>query len=66
MDAVLQMFSAFMLEHIYMAVPIAFLAGVISAFSPCVLTTIPLVIGYMGNSKISDRKKVYYILWYLL
>lgn len=57
MDVVLQMFSGFMLEHIYMAVPIAFLAGVISAFSPCVLTTIPLVIGYMGNSKISDRKK---------
>lgn len=57
MDAILQIVSSFMLEHLYMAVPIAFVAGVISAFSPCVLTTIPLVIGYMGNSKINDKRK---------
>lgn len=43
--------------NLLIALPIAFLAGLISSFGPCILTTLPLVVGYMGNSEIHDRKK---------
>lgn len=56
MDIISQ-FSQFMISNIYLAIPVAFAAGVISAFSPCILTTLPLVIGYMGNSKIQNKKR---------
>lgn len=35
----------------------AFVAGVISAFSPCVLAAIPLVIGYVGGYSEGDTRK---------
>ncbi len=56
MDIISQ-FSEFMISNIYLAIPVAFAAGIISAFSPCILTTLPLVIGYMGNSKIQNKKR---------
>ena len=36
-----------------------FLAGVISSASPCVLATIPLVIGFVGGYADGDRKKAF-------
>lgn len=55
--SLLEQFSLFMINNIYLAVPVAFLAGVVSSFSPCILTTLPLVAGYMGNSGVKDRKR---------
>lgn len=54
---ILSQFSQFMISNIYLAIPVAFAAGVISAFSPCILTTLPLVLGYMGNSRIQNKKR---------
>jgi len=36
-----------------------FLAGVISSASPCVLATIPLVVGFVGGYSDGDRKKAF-------
>lgn len=36
-----------------------FLAGVISSASPCVLTTIPLVVGFVGGYADGDRRKAF-------
>jgi cytochrome c-type biogenesis protein len=37
----------------------AFLGGLLSAANPCVLATIPLVIGYVGGYSGGDRKKAF-------
>jgi cytochrome c biogenesis protein CcdA len=50
------------IEHIVAVYPViafgaVFLAGVLSSASPCVLATIPLVVGYVGGYADGDRKK---------
>jgi len=52
------------IEQIITAYPLlafgaVFLAGVISSASPCVLATIPLVIGFVGGYADGDRKKAF-------
>jgi cytochrome c-type biogenesis protein len=52
------------IEQIVAAFPLlafgaVFLAGVISSASPCVLATIPLVIGFVGGYADGDRKKAF-------
>lgn len=44
-------------SNLALALPIAFAAGLISSFGPCILTTLPLAVGYMGSSDINDRGK---------
>lgn len=43
--------------NLLMALPIAFIAGFISSLGPCILTTLPLAVGYMGSSEIHDRRR---------
>jgi len=51
----------------WLAFPAAFLAGVVSSASPCVLAMIPLVIGYVGGyAEGSQRKAVQYSLVFVL
>lgn len=50
------------IEHIVAAYPAiafgaVFVAGVISSASPCVLATIPLVVGYVGGYADGDRRR---------
>ncbi len=52
------------IEQIVAAYPLiafgaVFVAGVISSASPCVLATIPLVVGYVGGYADGDRKKAF-------
>jgi len=52
------------IEQIVAAYPIiafgaVFLAGIISSASPCVLATIPLVVGYVGGYADGDRKRAF-------
>jgi cytochrome c-type biogenesis protein len=52
------------IEQIVAAYPLiafgaVFLAGVLSSASPCVLATIPLVIGFVGGYADGDRKKAF-------
>ena len=53
------------IEQIVAAYPViafgaVFLAGIISSASPCVLATIPLVVGYVGGYADGDRKKAFF------
>ena len=52
------------IEQIVAAYPLlafgaVFLAGVLSSASPCVLATIPLVVGFVGGYADGDRKKAF-------
>ncbi len=53
------------IEQIIAAYPLiafgaVFLAGIISSASPCVLATIPLVVGYVGGYADGDRKRAFF------
>jgi len=52
-------FSAFLSNNIWLAVMTAFVAGIVSSFSPCVLSTIPLIVGYVGGYARKDQKLAY-------
>lgn len=52
-------FSSFLSNNIWFAIITAFLAGIVSSFSPCILSTIPLIIGYVGGYAKKDSKLAY-------
>ena len=49
-----------------LAFPLALLAGLASAFSPCVLASVPLVVGYVGGYADDRRRAVRYTLIFCL
>lgn len=50
MTEILEQFSRLMLDNAWFAPLLALLAGVITAFTPCCLSSVPLVIGYVGGT----------------
>lgn len=57
MTALLESISKLMLENFWIAPLLALLAGVLTSFTPCSLSSIPLVIGYVGGTGTPDTKK---------
>ena len=57
MTALLESISKLMLENFWVAPLLALLAGVLTSFTPCSLSSIPLVIGYVGGTGARDTKK---------
>ncbi len=61
MDAIingwLEPFSAAILENAWLAPLLALFAGVLTSFSPCCLSSVPLVIGYVGGVGGHDTKR---------
>ncbi len=49
-----------------LAFPLALLAGLASAFSPCVLASVPLVVGYVGGYADDRRRSLRYALLFCL
>lgn len=49
-------FGSLLSNNIWLALIMSFVAGIISSFSPCVLSTIPLVIGYVGGYAQNDKR----------
>jgi len=45
--------------NLWLAPLLALLAGVLTAFTPCALSTVPLVIGYVGGTGQKDTKKAF-------
>lgn len=56
MGELLNNFGNIISNNIWLALFMALVAGVVSSFSPCVLSTIPLVIGYVGGYANKDKK----------
>ena len=56
-DQWLQSLSRLITESFWLAPLIAVLAGVLTYFTPCSLSTIPLVMGYVGGTKQRDTKR---------
>ncbi len=57
MDIFLDSLALLILESSWIAPLIAFLAGILTSFTPCSLSSIPLVIGYVGGTQVHDTKK---------
>jgi len=57
MNSILANMSNIITNNVWIAPLIAFLAGILTSFSPCSLSSIPLVIGYVGGYKSEDTHK---------
>lgn len=55
----LEMMAQVIKENVWLAPVLCLLAGVITSFTPCSLSTIPSVIAYVGASSGSDTKKAF-------
>jgi cytochrome c biogenesis protein CcdA len=67
METLLDHLSQSLSENPFLAYIGVFLGGIISSSSPCVLATIPLVIGYVGGySEGNRRKAILYSLVFIL
>ncbi len=50
-------FQQVLSHNVWLSFLLALLAGVISSFSPCVLSAVPLIIGYVGGYAGNDKRK---------
>ena len=67
METLLQQLSQSIAENPFFAYIGVFIGGVLSSSSPCVLATIPLVIGYVSGYSEGDRRKAFlYSLTFIL
>ncbi len=56
MNQLLETLSALITEQFWLAPLLALLAGVVASFLPCSLSSIPLIIGYVGGTEQRDPK----------
>jgi len=67
METFLNYLSQSLSENPFLAYLGVFIGGILSSSSPCVLATIPLVIGYVGGYSEGDRRKAFlYSLTFIL
>lgn len=59
MDEILETLSHLIQNNFWLAPVISLIAGLLTAFTPCSLSSIPLVIGYVGGTGIQDTKKAF-------
>jgi cytochrome c-type biogenesis protein len=59
MDAWLNQIAKAIAEDFWIAPMLALFAGVLTSFSPCSLSGVPLVIGYVGGSGSRETKKAF-------
>ena len=56
MDSLIHNISHIIESNLYLAPILALLGGILTSLSPCCLSTIPLIIGYVGKDN-NDTKK---------
>lgn len=61
MDALLEQLSALIKESFWLAPLLALLAGILTSITPCALSSIPLIVGYVGGTGQKDTKKAFRI-----
>lgn len=59
MTSILDSFSVLIRSNAWFAPILAFIAGMLTSFTPCSLTTIPLVIGFVGGTGERDTKRAF-------
>lgn len=59
MDAWLNQIAQTIAKDFWLAPLLALFAGVLTSFTPCSLSSVPLVIGYVGGSGSRDAKKAF-------
>ena len=57
----LESISATISANIWLAPFLALLAGILTSVTPCALTSVPLVIGYVGGAGQKDTKKAFWL-----
>ena len=57
MENLFEQFGTLLTQNIWVAILVALLAGIVSPFTPCALSSIPLIIGYVGGYNETDKKK---------
>lgn len=55
----LEMLSSLISQNMWIAPVIALLAGVLTSITPCALSSVPLVIGYVGGTGNNDAKRAF-------
>ena len=55
----LEQLSALIKESLWLAPLLALAAGILTSFTPCALSSIPLIIGYMGGTGEKDTKRAF-------
>ena len=60
MDELLNRFSTLIRNNFYLAPVMAFAGGVLTSFTPCSLSNIPLIIGYVGGTGEKSTKRAFY------
>lgn len=52
-------FSKLILQTMWFAPIIALIAGFLTSFTPCSLSSVPLIVGYVGGTKNTDTKRAF-------
>lgn len=55
----LEVLSELISQTVWLAPIIAILAGILTSFTPCSLSSVPLVVGYVGGTKNTDTKRAF-------
>ncbi len=59
MDAILADLSRLIVESTWIAPLLALLAGVLTSFTPCALSSVPLIVGYVGGTGGENTKSAF-------
>lgn len=58
-DEILNNLGTIIESNVWIAPFIALIAGVLTSFSPCAISSVPLVIGYVGGASGNDSKRAF-------
>lgn len=61
MTEILENLSKIIIENVWLAPLLALLAGILTSFTPCSLSSIPLVVGYVGGTGQRDTKRAFWL-----
>lgn len=61
MEALLEQIAQTILSHVYIAPLLAFAAGLLTSITPCSLSSVPLIIAYVGGTGSKNTKRALYL-----
>lgn len=60
MQELLNLMNEMMLQNVWISACIALIAGIVASFSPCALSSLPLLLGYVSVSPENNKKTMHY------